>query len=130
MKPLILARENYMLMQGMMTIILWELCLRKVMSLLCPNSQRWRGFHRKKARKLYNKFENRLGYRQGGRGESVFGSLTNYFGDRFKTINLQVTKTRTAVRVLVYQIKLLMRLIQKFFRNYLDTLLSNLKIKI
>lgn len=82
--------------------------------IVCPNSQRWRGFHRKKARKLYNKFENRLGYRQRGRGESVFGSLTNYFGNRFKTINLQVTKTRTAVRVLVYQIKLLMRLVQNF----------------
>jgi hypothetical protein len=55
-----------------------------------------------------------LGYRQRGRGESVFGSLTNYFGDRFKTINIQVTQTRTAVRVLVYQVKLLMRLTQEF----------------
>ena len=69
---------------------------------------------RKKARKLYRKISNRLGYRQRGRGESPFGSLTNYFGDRFKTLNVQVTKTRTAVRVLVYQIKLLMRLPQEF----------------
>tara|TARA_Y100000034_G_scaffold61544_1_gene74700 strand:- start:1592 stop:2470 length:879 start_codon:yes stop_codon:yes gene_type:complete len=82
--------------------------------IVCPNSTRWKGYHRKKARKLYNKFENRLGYRQRGRGESVFGSLTNYFGDRFKTINIQVTQTRTAVRVLVYQVKLLMRLTQEF----------------
>lgn len=86
--------------------------------IVCPNSQRWRGYYRKKARKLYRKFENCLGYRQRGRGESVFGSLANYFGDRFKTINVQATQTRTAARVLVYQVKLLMRLIQEFFRHY------------
>lgn len=82
--------------------------------IICPNSQRWRGYYRKKARKLYRKISNRLGYRQRGRGESPFGSLTNYFGDRFDSIDTQVTKTRTAARVLVYQVKLLMRLNQEY----------------
>lgn len=92
--------------------------------IVSPVSTRWKGYHRKKARKLYRNIKNRLGYRQRGRGESVFGSLTNYFGDRFRTINEQVNKTRTAVRVFVYQVKLLMRINQEFLLGLLDTLLK------
>ncbi len=77
--------------------------------IVCPNKNRWRGFYRHKARKLYRMREHRLGYRQRGRGESVFGSLTNCYGDRFTAINLYAMQTRIASRVLCYQIKLLIR---------------------
>ena len=56
---------------------------------------------------------NRLGYRQRGRGESPFGSLTNAYGDRIKTLDLQTTKTRIALRVLAYQVRLLIRVTQE-----------------
>lgn len=82
---------------------------------VCPNKQRRKGYFRRKARKIYNKFTNRLGYRQRGRGESCFGSLTNKFGDRLKTINNQATRTRITSRVVSYQIKLLMRTIKRLF---------------
>ncbi|PIN89165.1 hypothetical protein COU57_06585 [Candidatus Pacearchaeota archaeon CG10_big_fil_rev_8_21_14_0_10_32_14] len=42
-------------------------------------------------------------------GESLFGSLTNEFGDRFKARNVNAIRSRTASRILVYQIKLLIR---------------------
>jgi hypothetical protein len=84
--------------------------------IISPNSGRWKGYHRKKARKLYKQLKNRLGYRQRGRGESPFGSLTNQFGDRIKTFNTQATKTRTAARVLTYQIKILIRLTKNLLR--------------
>lgn len=77
--------------------------------IVCPNKNRWRGFYRHKARKLYSLRENRLGYKQRGRGESLFGSLTNCYGDRFTAINLYAMQTRIASRVLSYQIKLLIR---------------------
>lgn len=86
--------------------------------IICPNKNRWKGYWRKKARKLYRQRENRLGYRQRGRGESPFGSLTNAFGDRIKTLEIQTTKTRIVARVIVYQIKLLMRLKLVFIVNY------------
>ncbi|RMD66612.1 hypothetical protein D6817_03755, partial [Candidatus Pacearchaeota archaeon] len=53
--------------------------------------------------------ENRLAYRQRGRGESLFGSLTNEYGDRIKARNTRAIETRVAARVLAYQIKLLIR---------------------
>ena len=77
--------------------------------IVCPNKNRWKGYYRKKARKLYRMFKNRLGYRQRGRGESVFGSLTDAYGDRLKAINIIAMKVRIASRVLTYQIKLLLR---------------------
>jgi len=82
---------------------------------VCPNKSRWKGYFRKKARKIYNKFTNRLGYRQRGRGESCFGSLTNKFGDRLTTRNEQTIRTRIASRVISYQIRLLMRTIRRLF---------------
>ncbi|MGB9708222.1 MAG: transposase [Candidatus Pacearchaeota archaeon] len=77
--------------------------------IICPNKNRWRGYYRKKARRLYRMPEHRLGYRQRGRGESLFGSLTNSYRDRFKTRNITVTRARIASRVLCYQIRLLLR---------------------
>lgn len=82
--------------------------------IICPNKNRWRGYYRKKARKLYSNTKNRLGYRQRGRGESPFGSLTNRYGDRIKTINKQSTQTRSLARVVAYQIKLLIRILEKY----------------
>jgi hypothetical protein len=64
---------------------------------------------------LYRQLKNRLGYRQRGRGESIFGSLTNEYGDRFKAINKEGMKTRICARVLCYQVKLLMRINQELF---------------
>jgi hypothetical protein len=92
--------------------------------IVCPNKNRWRGFYRHKARELYALRENRLGYRQRGRGESVFGSLTNCYGDRFTAINLYAMQTRIASRVLCYQIKLLIRCEIKIYRELLDTLIG------
>ena len=48
-------------------------------------------------------------YRQRGRGESVFGSLTNEFGDRLKTVLWETSVTRIGCRFVVYLVKLLMR---------------------
>lgn len=81
--------------------------------IICPNKTRYRGFYRRKARELYKMPENRLGYRQRGRGESVFGSLTNCYGDRFYAINKEAMMTITASRILCYQIKLLIRINSK-----------------
>jgi len=53
--------------------------------------------------------EHRLGYRQRGRGESLFGSLTNQFGDRLNVRNKIAMQTRIATRIFCYQVKLLIR---------------------
>jgi len=91
--------------------------------IICPNKKRYRGYYRRIARKLYKMPENRLGYRQRGRGESVFGSLTNYFGDRLNARRTSVMKTRIAIRILCYQIRLLIRINNKlklFLRHALN----------
>jgi len=88
--------------------------------IICPNKGRWKGYHRKKARRLYRRREHRLGYRQRGRGESVFGSLTNCYGDRFCAINPEAMMVVSASRTLCYQIKLLIRInssLQLFIRH-------------
>jgi hypothetical protein len=82
--------------------------------IICPNKNRVRGFHRKKARELYEMLENRLGYRQRGRGESPFGSLTNCYGDRLHARNKTAMQTRIAARILCYQVKLLIRTIKVY----------------
>lgn len=80
---------------------------------VCPNKNRWKGHYRKRARKIYNQPVHRWGYRQRGRGESLFGSLTNEFGDRFKAINEASMQARILGRIISYQIKLLIRLDDK-----------------
>ena len=77
--------------------------------IVCPNKNRLRGHWRRKARKLYRQRKNRLGYRQRGRGESPFGSLTNCYGDRLHARKKTVMQTRSAARTLSYQIKILIR---------------------
>lgn len=77
--------------------------------IVCPNKNRIDGYWRRKARRLYRLREHRLGYRQRGRGESVFGSLTNWLGDRLHVRNTTAMQTRSAARVLAYQLKILIR---------------------
>jgi len=60
--------------------------------LIKPQRTRGRGYWRRKARKVYSREWRR--YRQRGRGESVFGSLTNEFGDRLKTVLWETGVTR------------------------------------
>jgi len=84
--------------------------------IICPNKNRWRGYWRKKARKLYRNIKNRYGYRQRGRGESIFGSLTNEYGDRIKTLTVQATRIRSLVRIVAHQVKLLMRILERLVR--------------
>lgn len=76
---------------------------------VCPNKNRWKGHYRKRARKIYHQPVHRFGYRQRGRGESLFGSLTNCYGDRFNVINSESMMIVTASRIICYQIKLLIR---------------------
>lgn len=76
---------------------------------VCPNKRRFSGFWRRKARKIYRQRVHRLGYRQRGRGESLFGSLTNEFGDRLHARNEQSMQARVLGRIISYQIKLLIR---------------------
>jgi hypothetical protein len=80
--------------------------------IVCPNKTRGRGFYRQKARELYQLPEHKEGYRQRGRGESVFGSLTNWFGDRLHARTAATMRTRIAARMICYQLKLVMRVNQ------------------
>jgi hypothetical protein len=75
--------------------------------LICPNKRRSRGAYRKKSRILYK--QRREIYKQRGRGESMFGSLTNEYGDRYKTIEDPSMQIRILARIISYQIKLLIR---------------------
>lgn len=75
--------------------------------LVCPNKRRSSGYWRKKSRKLYK--QRREIYKQRSRGESMFGSLTNQYGNRFKAINKTSMEVRTLGRIVCYQIKLLIR---------------------
>jgi len=75
--------------------------------LISPQRTRGRGYWRRKARKVYSR--EWMKYRQRGRGESVFGSLTNWFGDRLHTRKRLTTYLRSCARILCYQIKMLIR---------------------
>jgi hypothetical protein len=72
-----------------------------------PNSIRFHGHHRRKARREF--YRDQLRYRQRGRGESVYGSLTNCYGDRLPTKRTKTTQTRIAARVVCYLIRLCIR---------------------
>jgi len=76
-------------------------------ALVCPNKRRSSGYWRKKSRKLYK--QRREIYKQRSRGESMFGSLTNQYGNRFKAISKTSMEVRTLGRIVCYQIKLLIR---------------------
>ena len=72
-----------------------------------PNSGRYHGYWRRKARRIY--YKDIVRYRQRGRGESPYGSLTNFYGDRLTTILLSTTRTRIATRLVNYLVKLYIR---------------------
>ena len=76
-----------------------------------PNKGRGRKYWRRKARKLFNdpriKLEGR--YRRRGIGESCFGSLTNWLGDRLKTSLIASTITRIGARVIAYLARIYIR---------------------
>jgi hypothetical protein len=74
--------------------------------IISPQRTRCSGHWRRKARKDYDKRR----YRQRGRGESVFGSLTNWLGDRLHTRKRATTYLRSCARVLCYQVKILIRI--------------------
>lgn len=76
-----------------------------------PNRNRFRGFWRKVARNKFqdDKQKKRPFYRQRGRGESIFGSLTNEFGDRLKTSRDESTITRIGARIIAQMTKIYMR---------------------
>ena len=75
-----------------------------------PNVNRARGYRRRKARKIWNNINNRFFYKQRGRCESIFGSLTNEYGDRLKTLRDEATITRIGARIIAYQVKMFMRI--------------------
>ena len=95
-----------------------------------PAGNRERGMWRKKARVIFYKNEER--YRMRGVGESVFGSLTNMFGDRLKT-SLEVSTTAgIGAGITAYMVRIYMRIRLSYteirtgfllLREFLDTLL-------
>ena len=89
-----------------------------------PNKERWRGHWRKKAIKLYRHPIGKQKYRQRGRGESIFGSLTDDYGDRLQTLRKDTSELRIGSRIIAYQVKILMRInfygieMLVIFKNY------------
>lgn len=75
--------------------------------LISPQRTRDSGYWRKRGRKIYAK--NKETYKQRGRGESVFGSLTNEFGDRLDTRLKKTTYVRSLARIITYQTKIFIR---------------------
>ncbi len=75
--------------------------------LISPQRNRGSGHWRRKARKVYNMQWRR--YRQRGRGESIFGSLTNAYGDRMNTRRKRTVFVRSCLRVISYQAKIYIR---------------------
>lgn len=75
--------------------------------LISPQRTRCSGHWRRKGRRVYGL--QWRSYRQRGRGESVFGSLTNWLGDRLHTRKRVTTYLRSCVRVLCYQVRILIR---------------------
>jgi hypothetical protein len=73
--------------------------------IISPQKRRNSGHWRRRGRKDYDKSK----YRQRGRGESPFGSLTNWLGDRLHTRKRVTTYLRSCARVLCYQVKILIR---------------------
>ena len=84
-----------------------------------PNKGRGRKYYRRKARKIWNspliKLEER--YRNRGIGESIFGSLTNWLGDRLKTSLISSTITRIGARIIAYLARIYIR-ITSFIMNF------------
>ena len=73
--------------------------------LISQQRTRCSGHWRRRGRKDYDKRK----YRHRGRGESTFGSLTNWLGDRLHTRKRLTTYIRSCARILCYQVKILIR---------------------
>jgi len=84
-----------------------------------PNKGRGRKHWRRRARKLFNdpmvKLQQK--YRRRGIGESVFGSLTNWLGERLKTTSIASTITRIGARIIAYLARIYIR-ITSFIMNF------------
>lgn len=87
--------------------VFWMIYRHGYTPLIKPQRTRCKGRWRRKGRKVYAK-EWRT-YRQRGRGESPFGSLTNAFGDRLPTRLNETTYVRSVARVIAYQVKIYIR---------------------
>jgi hypothetical protein len=74
------------------------------------NKDRSKGYWRHKARKLWRNIKNKFAYRNRGRGESIFGTLTNWLGDRLKTSRIDTSITRIGARIIAYLVKIYMRI--------------------
>lgn len=72
-----------------------------------PNRRGSKGYYLRKGRKIYAREWRRYRYRSVG--ESVFGSLTNWFGNRLNTRLGVVSYKRCMLRVVSYQLKIVMR---------------------
>ena len=85
-----------------------------------PNKKRFRGRYRKRARSLYNPLEFKQRYRKRSIGESIFGSLTNWFGDRLKVSKEEVMRVRIGARIIGYLAKIYIRysFLLLVFRNF------------
>jgi hypothetical protein len=82
--------------------------LRGYTPVLKPREEYQWGKYRKKAREIWEK--EKESYNERSRGESIFGSLTDLFGDRLKTIREDTSQLRVGLRYLVYQLRLLIRI--------------------
>ena len=70
-----------------------------------PNIWRVEGYWRNKAR---DEYDDEL-YKRRSVGEGLFGILSNWFGDRVKTMLRETTLTRIGARIIVYQVRIYMR---------------------
>jgi transposase len=58
---------------------------------------------------LYKPLEFKQRYLKRGRGESVFGSLTNWLGDRLKVSREEVMRVGIGARIIGYLAKIYVR---------------------
>jgi hypothetical protein len=100
-------------------LILKRMFKQGYLPIVKPTKGRVRKYYRRKARKIWNnpliKLEQR--YRRRGIGESIFGSLKNWLGDRLKTRLIASTITRIGARIIAYLARIYIR-ITSFIMNF------------
>jgi len=77
---------------------------RGYIPLVKPNSRRYRGYHRRVCRRIFDIVGDNYSHRD--RGESISGSITNQYGDRLKTRRTYTTATRILARLIAHTIPL------------------------
>jgi hypothetical protein len=107
-------------------LILKQMFKQGYLPIVKPNKGRGRKYYRRKASKIWNnpliKLEER--YRRRRIGEGIFGSLTNWLGDRLKTRLIASTITRIGARIIAYLARIYIRIIafiMNFWTRLLDT---------